>query len=192
MKNLLISLTLILLVGLCQAEQKTAEAAKINNPVVILHTTAGDITMELFPEKAPATVKNFLEYANSGFYDGTIFHRVIKRFMIQGGGFTENLQKKDTRDPIVNESSNRLHNERWTIAMARLPDPDSATAQFFINLRMNPSLDYQRGKEGYTVFGEVIDGRNVVQDIGKIKTHSAGSFDDLPMEPPVITSVEVK
>lgn len=163
-----------------------------DNPVAILHTSAGDITIELYPMQAPASVENFLTYAKEGFYDGTIFHRVEKRFVIQGGGFTEKLQKKPTRDPIINESSNQLHNDRWTVAMARTDDPNSATSQFYINLRMNSSLDRGRGKEGYAVFGKVIDGQYVVSDIGKQETRTTGSFSSLPVETVVINSVEIK
>lgn len=163
-----------------------------NTPVVILHTSAGDITMELYPEKAPVSVRNFLAYANDGFYDGTIFHRVEKRFVIQGGGFTPALVKKPNRDPIINESSNGLHNDRWSVAMARTSDPNSATSQFYINLRMNSSLDRGRGKEGYAVFGKVIKGQYVVNDISKRETTSKGDFSSLPLETVVIDSVEVK
>lgn len=163
-----------------------------SNPVVILHTNAGDITMELYPAKAPISVRNFLAYANEGFYDGTIFHRVEKRFVIQGGGFTSQLVKKPNHAPIINESSNGLHNDRWTVAMARTDDPNSATSQFYINLRMNSSLDRGRGKEGYAVFGKVIEGQYVVSDISKRETAGKGSFSSLPLETVIINSVEVK
>lgn len=162
------------------------------NPLVILHTNAGDITMELYPEQAPVSVENFLAYAKDGFYDGTIFHRVEKRFVIQGGGFTAKLEKKPTRDPIINESTNRLHNERWTVAMARTDDPNSATSQFYINLRMNSSLDRGRGMDGYAVFGKVIDGQYVVSDISKREIRQQGHFTSLPAETVIINSVEIK
>ncbi len=168
-----------------------AEAAD-SNPVVIIHTSAGDITMELYPAKAPVSVRNFLAYVNEGFYDGTIFHRVEKRFVIQGGGFTSELVKKPNRDPIINEASNGLHNDRWSVAMARTDDPNSATSQFYINLRMNSSLDRGRGKDGYAVFGKVIEGQYVVSDISKRETTGRGRFASLPLETVIINSVEVK
>lgn len=162
------------------------------NPVVVIHTNKGDITLELYAEQAPVTVANFLEYAKSGFYNGTIFHRVIKRFMIQGGGFTEKLKKKSVNAPIVNESSNGLHNDRWTVAMARTLDPDSATSQFYINAKMNSQLDSARGKPGYTVFGIVIDGQYVVKAIEKTATQAVGRFEALPNEAIIIESVDIK
>src|SRR6056297_635777 len=135
------------------------------NPQVVIATNHGKITVRLFRDKAPVTVENFLTYVDEGFYDGTIFHRVIADFMIQGGGFLPDLTEKPTRDPIVNESRNRLHNVRGTVAMARTSDPDSATAQFFINQRSNLQLDWAPGQAGYTVFGEVTDGMSVVDYI---------------------------
>ncbi len=158
---------------------------------VILHTTKGPIHIELYPDKAPVTVANFLQYARDGFYDGTIFHRVIPRFMIQGGGFTAELEEKETRDPIPNESGNRLNNDRWTVAMARTDDPDSATSQFFINLRINAELDRRAGKAGYAVFGKVTEGQHVVREISLVKTQSVGPLDDVPVEPIIIESVEI-
>lgn len=159
-------------------------------PIVRLETTAGDITVKLYPDKSPVTVANFLAYVDSGHYDGTIFHRVIGNFMVQGGGFTEDLVEKPTGDPIVNESSNKLHNIRGTLAMARTNDPDSATAQFFINQRSNLRLDWSPGKAGYTVFGEVIDGMSAVDFIAtaetgkKVFTTSSGKrpFSDVPVQ----------
>lgn len=165
------------------------DAAK--SPQVLLKTSLGDITLELAPDEAPVTVANFLDYVKRGFYDGTVFHRVIKRFMIQGGGFTPDLAPKETGEPIVNESGNGLYNERWTIAMARTDDPDSATSQFFINLRMNPSLDAGRGQPGYTVFGRVIEGQHVVRDISLVATGEIDGMEDVPLEPVVIESAEV-
>ncbi len=181
----------LLLICLFLSPLLHAETQAANNPIVILHTSSGDITLELYRAQAPISVENFLSYANSGFYDGTIFHRVIKRFVIQGGGFTSKLEKKPTLDPIINESGNRLHNDRWSVAMARTNDPNSATSQFYINLRMNSSLDKGRGKEGYTVFGKVIDGQYVVSDISKAKTTATAMFPDLPLEAVIIESVEV-
>lgn len=176
---------------LCLNTAITAYAESTQLPVAILHTNKGDISIELYPDKAPATVANFLEYANSGFYNGTIFHRVIKRFMIQAGGFTEEMQLKQTRSPIVNESDNGLHNDRYTVAMARKSDPDSATSQFFINTRMNASLDRQQGVPGYTVFGKVIEGEYVVKTIEKSKTQAVGRFQDVPVKPIIIESVDI-
>jgi len=161
------------------------------NPEVTIHTNHGDIRLELFPEEAPVSVENFLQYANDGFYDGTIFHRVISHFMVQGGGMTADMQRKATRDPIVNEADNGLKNTRGTVAMARTNDINSATAQFFINVEVNGALDHV-GKEnsrawGYTVFGRVIDGMDVVDDIRFVETGPR----DVPKEAVIIESVEV-
>ena len=166
-----------------------AAGAAAEDPQVIIRTNYGDITLRLFREKAPATVENFLAYVDSGFYTGTIFHRVIPKFMIQGGGFTREMQEKPTRDPVKNEARNRLHNERGTIAMARTGDPDSATSQFFINVRNNLRLDWTPGNAGYTVFGEVVDGMYVVDSIAIEPTRSLGPFDDVPVKPVIIEEV---
>ena len=168
------------------------------NPIVLMKTTDGDITIELFADKSPVTVENFLSYVDDGHYDGTIFHRVIPNFMIQGGGFTEALEEKPTKEPIVNESKNKLHNTRGTLAMARTNDPDSATAQFFINQRSNLRLDWSPGKDGYTVFGEIIDGMQVVDVIALSDTGAARAmttrgpnvFQDVPVKPIIILSVQ--
>jgi cyclophilin family peptidyl-prolyl cis-trans isomerase len=190
---------LITLLVLCsanvfaQATQDPSTVAAIVKPILVaLHTNRGEITLELYPDKAPLTVANFIAYAKSGFYDGTIFHRVIKDFMIQGGGFNENMQEKRTRDPILNESNNGLNNLRWTVAMARMNNPDSAAAQFFINLKMNTILDYENGKEGYTVFGKVIDGQYVVKSISLVPTETKNGNEDVPEENIVIEHVEIK
>jgi len=176
----------------------TAQADdQIDNPRVLMKTTDGEITIELFADKSPITVENFLNYVDAGHYDGTVFHRVIPNFMIQGGGFTAALEEKETGDPIVNESINKLHNTRGTLAMARTSDPDSATAQFFINQRSNLRLDWAGGKDGYTVFGEVVDGMQVVDIIALSDTSSARAlttqgptvFQDVPVKPIVILSV---
>lgn len=169
----------------------------IGNPKVLMKTTDGEITIELFADKSPITVENFLSYVDAGHYDGTVFHRVIPNFMIQGGGFTATLEEKETGDPIVNESINKLHNTRGTLAMARTSDPDSATAQFFINQRSNLRLDWAGGKDGYTVFGEVVEGMQVVDIIALSETNSARAlttqgptvFQDVPVKPVVIISV---
>lgn len=159
---------------------------------VVLHTDRGAIRLKLYTEQAPVTVANFLEYARSGFYDGTIFHRVIPQFMIQTGGFDAEMREKPTRDPIANESrDNRLNNDRWTVAMARASDPDSATSQFYINLRMNPELDHLGDRAGYAVFGEVIDGQHVAREISLLATHALGGHQNVPVEPVVIERVEI-
>jgi len=159
---------------------------------VLIRTNAGNITLELYPEQAPVTTANFLEYVDSGYYSGTIFHRVIPNFMIQGGGFSEDLDEKPAREPIKNESRNHLHNERGTIAMARTDDPDSATSQFFINVRSNLRLDfdYVSRKPGYAVFGRVIDGMDVVDGISLVKTQRLGTMDDVPERPIIIEAIE--
>ncbi len=168
-----------------------AEAEKNNNTITaIIHTSKGEITLELYPDKAPITVQNFIDYAESGFYNKTIFHRVIKRFMIQGGGFTRDLNKKPTKDPIINEAGNGLFNDRWTIAMARTPELDSATSQFFINTRMNTKLD-TRG-DAYAVFGKVTGGEFVVKAIEKSPTATIGEHANVPVEPVFIERVEIK
>ena len=176
----------------CAGSDDSAE-----NPQILMKTTDGDITIELYADKSPITVENFLRYVDDGHYDGTVFHRVISNFMIQGGGFDTELKEKPTRDPIVNESKNKLHNTRGTLAMARTSDPDSAASQFFINQRSNLRLDWSGGKDGYTVFGEVIDGMQVVDIISLTDTGSAQAqttrgptvFQDVPAEPIVILSV---
>ena len=158
-----------------------------------MKTTKGDMTIELDAEAAPLTVKNFLEYVNDGFYDGTVFHRVIKGFMIQGGGMDKNLNPKPNNDPIVNEAANGLKNDRGTLAMARTADPDSATSQFFINHADNTFLNYSGpspDKIGYAVFGKVIDGMDVVDAIAAVKTTRKGMYDDVPAEPVEILSVK--
>lgn len=192
LKLTLISLFLSSNLALSEAGIKTETKAKTGNiTTAILHTSKGDITIKLYPEQAPISVQNFIDYAKSGFYNDTIFHRVKKRFVIQGGGFTEDLERKAVRPPIINESGNGLHNDRWTVAMARTDDPDSATSQFYINLRMNSSLDKRGSKAGYAVFGEVIDGKHVAQDISKQRTEKLPGFDNLPLEPIFINTVEL-
>ena len=184
----LIALTLLLSCALAVSVKATPS----QNPQVIIHTNKGPITLELYADKAPITVANFLAYANAGFYQGTIFHRVIKRFMIQGGGFTQEMNMKETSAPIINEANNGLHNDRWTIAMARTADPDSATSQFFINTKMNSSLDPRGKTPGYTVFGIVTDGQYVVEAIEKTPVTAVSIFQNLPIEPVIIERVEVK
>ena len=163
-------------------------------PSVEFQTSQGNFTVELYPEKAPKTVANFLQYVKDGFYENTIFHRVINRFMIQGGGFERDLTEKNTRAPIVNESNNGLLNETGTIAMARTADPDSATAQFFVNLADNQFLNYTSPDPeqiGYCVFGKVTSGFEVVQKIGLSPTTSMGRNADVPVRPIIIKSVKL-
>lgn len=173
-----------------QTENKESEA-KGGNPVVIMSTSKGDIKIELFKDKAPITVENFLSYVNDGFYNGTVFHRVIPNFMIQGGGFTPDFTQKPTKPPIKNEAKNGLKNERGTLAMARTQVVDSATSQFFINLVDNSFLDNGVRDYGYAVFGKVIDGMDVVDGIGNVQTGSKGMYGDVPQEDVVITSVKI-
>jgi peptidyl-prolyl cis-trans isomerase B (cyclophilin B) len=160
--------------------------------VLIMKTNLGDITIELFEKEAPVSAKNFLDYATSGFYDGTIFHRVIDGFMIQGGGFTADMQQKKTQPPIRNESSNGLENRKYTLAMARTSVPDSATCQFFINTNDNEFLDKSRSQDGvgYAVFGRVTDGQDIVDQIGKVKTGTSAGMRDVPVDAVVIERVE--
>ena len=172
------------------AAETTANKNKQPAPVVVITTNKGRFAIELLPEESPLTVANFLQYVDSGFYDGTIFHRVMKRFVIQGGGLDKELVEKNTRKPIKNESRNRVHNEKWTVAMARTDDPHSATSQFFINLRMNTSLDYRFGEWGYTVFGRVIEGKEVVNDISLGAVQAKGGHRHLPVEPVIILSAK--
>ena len=172
-----------------KAEKKTASLA---SNIVKLETSMGDIVIELNEQAAPVTVKNFLRYVQEGFYDGTIFHRVIHGFMIQGGGFTAEMEKKETRDPITNEAGNGLRNERGTIAMARSNDPNSATSQFFINHTDNMPLDYVANvNPGYAVFGKVTEGMDVVDSIAKVETTTRAGMADVPVEPVVIKSAKV-
>ena len=159
---------------------------------VRMKTTAGDLVLELNEEKAPATVGNFLQYVEDGFYDGTIFHRVISGFMVQGGGLAADMKSKKTRSAIVNEANNGLKNERGTLAMARKQDPDSATAQFFVNHKDNDFLNYvDQDNPGYAVFGSVVEGMDVVDEIASVATTTRGMYSDVPAEPVVIESAAV-
>jgi cyclophilin family peptidyl-prolyl cis-trans isomerase len=172
-----------------------AASPQSSNPVVVIQTSAGDITVELFKDQAPKTVANFLSYVQSGFYKGTIFHRVIKGFMIQGGGLTATMDRKQTKTPVQNEAGNGLNNERGTIAMARTGEVHSATSQFFINTMNNVSLNHTGETTeafGYAVFGKVIDGMNVVDTIEQTPTTSKGTFKNVPAQPMVITGVRLK
>src|SRR5262249_5184255 len=160
--------------------------AQEKNPVVEFDTSMGKIKVELFADKSPITVKNFLKYVDDKHYDGTIFHRVISNFMIQGGGMMPGLKEKKTGAPIKNEAGNGVSNQRGTLAMARTDDPDSATAQFFINVRDNPFLNKSDKSAGYAVFGRVIDGMDVVDKIKEVKTGRQGGHKDVPLEDVVI------
>jgi peptidyl-prolyl cis-trans isomerase A (cyclophilin A) len=164
------------------------------NPVVLIETSLGNVKLELFPREAPISVKNFLDYVNSGFYNGTVFHRVIPNFMIQGGGFTADLIQKQTSPPIRNEADNGLKNLPGTLAMARTPVVDSATAQFFINVADNASLNHRDKTPqgyGYAVFGKVSEGMDVVEKIAAVKTGTQKGFQNVPETSVVIKSIKV-
>jgi peptidyl-prolyl cis-trans isomerase B (cyclophilin B) len=165
------------------------------SPRVVLKTTLGDVTLELDKEKAPLSTENFLSYVTSGHYNGTVFHRVIPGFMIQGGGFSQDMSQKSTSAPIVNEADNGLKNDRGTVAMARTSDPHSATAQFFINLKDNQFLNHTSKTPqgwGYTVFGKVVEGMDVVDKIAQVKTGTHGPHSDVPADAIVITEAFVE
>ena len=169
-------------------------AAAADDVNVEIETNFGTITLRLDAARAPVTVKNFTNYAKAGFYDGTIFHRVIDGFMIQGGGFTPDMKQKETHDPIENEAANGLKNDKYTIAMARTSYPHSATSQFFINTTDNDFLNYTMPSPqgwGYAVFGKVVKGTDVVDAIGKVRTSRRGMFSDVPVEDVVIEKVEL-
>ncbi|MBN2374794.1 MAG: peptidyl-prolyl cis-trans isomerase [Sedimentisphaerales bacterium] len=173
-------------------ENQSPESTPSVNPRVKLATSMGEIVIELNPQKAPITTENFLRYVNEKFYDGTIFHRVIPNFMIQCGGFSPGMNKKSTHAPIKNEASNGLKNDRGTLAMARTPDPDSASSQFFINHKDNISLNYAGpGNPGYAVFGHVIEGMDTVDKIAQVPTGNVGPYGDVPKTDVVIISAEV-
>jgi len=167
----------------------TTENANAANPIVVMETSKGTIKIELFEDKAPLSVKNFLQYVNDKHYDGVVFHRVISTFMIQGGGFEPGMKEKKTRAPIKNEAGNGVANDRGTIAMARTNNPDSASAQFFINVKKNDFLDRVKANDGvgYAVFGRVIEGMDVVDAIKDVKTGQQ----DVPVEDVTIKSVTV-
>lgn len=198
MRNLLKTVTSIALFCVCLTGMTflyAQEEAQAQNPEVIIHTNKGQIRLELFADKAPKSVENFLQYARSGFYEGTIFHRVISYFMIQGGGFTPDMQLKPPKEPVQNEATNGLKNLRGTIAMARTPSPHSATSQFFINVQDNVDLDFTSTDNsrtwGYAVFGKVLDGMDVVDDIRFVETENKGRHFNVPKEAVMIERVEV-
>jgi peptidyl-prolyl cis-trans isomerase B (cyclophilin B) len=180
-----------------QAGVKTVSCKPIDKRtdiMVKLHTSQGVITLELDREKAPETVANFVQYVESGFYDGTVFHRVIDNFMIQGGGFTPGMKQKQTNPPISNEAANGLRNDTYTIAMARTSDPHSATAQFFINVKNNDFLNYSSATPqgfGYAVFGKVVEGQDVVDKIKKVATGNRGMHQNVPLEDVMINKAEL-
>lgn len=170
---------------------KAPAPAPATNVTVVMATSLGTIEIELFADKAPISVSNFLAYVDSGFFDGTIFHRVIPGFMAQGGGFTANMAQKSTRAPIANEAANGLKNDRGTLAMARTSDINSATAQFFINVKDNDFLNHGRDF-GYAVFGRVTSGMDVVDKMVAVQTTNVGGFQNVPVKPIVITSAKRK
>ena len=178
--------TLIACLALLAAPLANAAA-----PQVELKTSLGTIVLELYPDRAPETVKNFQQYVQSGFYNGMVFHRVIPGFMIQAGGFTADFRNKPTREPIRNEATKGLKNAVGTIAMARTSDPHSATAQFFINVVDNPFLDYREGNYGYAVFGKVVSGMDVVQKIAAVPTAARPPHQNVPVKPVVIESARM-
>ena len=181
----------------CLAIIILSSSAVAENPIVKLETSEGNITVVLFTDKSPKTVENFLAHVDEGFYENTVFHRVIDNFMVQGGGFDVDLKQKNTERKVINESKNRVHNDRGTLAMARTSDPDSAGSQFFINQRNNPRLDWTPFKPGYTVFGEVITGMRVVDFMASTPTGNAvGTTDkgqmplqNVPLDPIVLLRV---
>lgn len=186
---------ILLVVGALSISAPDPADAQASKPRVLFHTNQGDFTVELEPERAPKTVANFLQYVREGHYDGTIFHRVVAGFVVQGGGFTADYRKLPTHGPIQNEADKGLSNERGTIAMARTSDPHSASDQFFINLKFNGSLDYRAKTTdgwGYTAFGRVVDGMNIVARIGNVPTGKGGPFDaEVPQQPVIIEKASI-
>jgi peptidyl-prolyl cis-trans isomerase B (cyclophilin B) len=186
-------LAVVLMAGLILGAGSSARAER-SHPLVKLETSMGDITLELYPDKAPVTVANFLEYVKAGFFDGTIFHRIIGTFMIQGGGLDAQMNKKPTRAPIKNEADNGLTNDAYTVAMARTGDPNSATAQFFINVVNNTMLNHTAKTPqgwGYAVFGKVVKGKEVVDKIKAVPTTTRDSYENVPQEPVTIKKATV-
>ncbi len=184
----MIKFLMVFLVGVAMAAPAAAA-----NPRVRFETSKGSFVVELEQAKAPITVGNFLEYVRSGFFDGTIFHRVIPGFMVQGGGFTADMQQKPAREPIVNESANGLANKRGTLAMARTADPNSASSQFFVNLVDNSFLDKASARDGvgYCVFGKVVEGMSVLDAIAAVPTGNVGAYQNVPLQPVVIKKASV-
>jgi peptidyl-prolyl cis-trans isomerase A (cyclophilin A) len=180
--------------GQASAVKNTGAAGK--HPIVVMDTTMGTIKIEVFTDKAPITAKNFLDYVNAGFYNGTVFHRVVPEFVIQGGGYLENMTTKTTNPPIKNESKNGLKNLRGTLSMARYDDPNSATSQFFINLKDNAHLDPPPGGMGYAVFAKVVAGMDVVDRIATVATSTRSvqgtPFQNVPVKPVVVKAARVE
>ncbi len=194
---LAVSIALLLAVsafGQAKAEKKSAGGGK--HPIVVMETTMGTVKIEVLTDKAPVTAKNFLDYVSSGFYNGTIFHRVVPEFVIQGGGYLENMTKKPTNPPIKNESKNGLKNLRGSLSMARYDDPNSATSQFFINLKDNAHLDPPAGGWGYAVFAKVVAGMDVVDKIATVATSTRSvqgtPFQNVPVKPVVVKSAQIQ
>ena len=195
LKTLLVSAVAAVAAPALLAQAPAAPAAASKNPVVVIKTSMGTIKAELYPDKTPATVANFLQYTKDKFYDGLIFHRVINGFMIQGGGLDAKMTKKATRGPVKNEAKTGVKNEAGTLAMARTPDPDSATAQFFINVANNQPLDYRADSAseiGYCAFGKVIDGMDVVNKIKAVPTGTQNGVPNVPLTPVVIESIRLE
>ena len=191
MKNIFKYLFLITIIF----TNKGVSAEMATNTIITIKTTLGDIKLELFDDKAPKTSENFKKYIKSGFFSNTIFHRVISDFMIQGGGFTAEMQQKDTLSPIKNEANNMLSNQRGTIAMARTNDPHSASSQFFINLKDNTFLDFKSETIqgwGYCVFGRVLEGLETIDKIALVSTGSYGPYQDVPNEPIIINEIIIE
>ena len=196
-KNALFAVFLIASTGFAQslelAPPTSTEAVITPPPVeVIMATSMGNMTLSLYADKAPQTVQNFLAYVDDGFFDNTIFHRVMPGFVIQGGGFNAQLEKKQTRPPIINEGNNKLANLRGTLSMARTQDPDSATSQFFINLENNPMLDSADYRPGYAVFGEVTEGLPIIDMISRVRTGNMKQYQNVPLDSVFILSVRRK
>ncbi len=198
MKCMSLALLAVLLPVISSFTTPESAAQEKSNPRVVFKTTAGDMTIELYAKEAPVSTANFLKYVKDGFYEGTIFHRTIEDFVIQGGGFTKEGREKDTNPPIKNEAGNKVRNSKYTLSMARTSDPDSATSQFFVNTKDNLALDrdFPRGDGfGYAVFGKVVEGMEVVDKIAKAKTQTKyigrQAMDDWPVEPVVVEKAEV-
>ena len=193
MKKITTISLLFITIALTYTFSKSVNATNGENKLATIHTSLGDIKIKLYNEKAPETAKNFIAYADEGKFNGTIFHRVIANFMIQGGGHLPDLSEISTNSPVINESSNNLSNKKGTIAMARTSDPHSATSQFFINLKDNDFLDKKNAPDGYgyCVFGEVIEGIDIVEKIGTSSTGNKGYFSDVPIETIVIEKIVI-
>ena len=192
-KKTISTLLLTITIAFSYSFSKNVGATEGEVKLAIIHTNQGEIKIKLYENEAPETSKNFIEYAKSGKYNGTIFHRVIPDFMIQGGGHLPDMSEISTNAPIVNESSNNISNTKGTIAMARTSDPHSATSQFFINLKDNDFLDKSKSSDGfgYCVFGEVIEGIEIVEKIGSTQTGSVGYFSDVPTNTITIDKIEI-